>query len=283
MRCALYYNVEEVMNVFDQIAFGEKLQRHRRLLGLTQNDVAEAINVSPQAVSKWENGDCLPDCYNLKQLGQVYGVSLDILLDMDHISDLSQTSKRIEQLATEYIWAVSAQDDYSNESLGNDLWELVKSIYYIEVGNRELQQSDKEMGKIRYAGPYGLKMWDNDGIHCTITQKFASAFSAIDQESIDIIRWILSPEIFAVIVHLKSSSLLTKQELTDITGISTDTLSLYILELLEKGFIEYIRDESGRSGYRLGDNKGIIVWLLLSAVCLTNRKDFIMSRYKPLI
>ena len=48
--------------MIDMIAFGEKLRNHRKKMNMTQEDVAAAVGVSPQAVSKWENGECLPDC-----------------------------------------------------------------------------------------------------------------------------------------------------------------------------------------------------------------------------
>ena len=51
--------------MLDQKVFGEKLRNHRKKLGMTQEDVAEKVGVSPQAISKWEAGDCLPDCFNL--------------------------------------------------------------------------------------------------------------------------------------------------------------------------------------------------------------------------
>jgi len=72
--------------MFDQIAFGEKLKSHRKLAGMTQEEAAEKIGVSGQAVSKWEKGECLPDCYNLKLLGKIYRVSVDSLLDTDEPS-----------------------------------------------------------------------------------------------------------------------------------------------------------------------------------------------------
>lgn len=71
--------------MFDQAAFGEKLKGYRKLNELTQEEVAVKIGVSGQAVSKWEKGECLPDCYNLKMLGEIYKVSVDALLDAAEI------------------------------------------------------------------------------------------------------------------------------------------------------------------------------------------------------
>ena len=67
--------------MLDQKIFGEKLRNHRKKLGMTQEDVAEKVGVSPQAISKWESGDCLPDCFNLKAISDVYKISADVLLE----------------------------------------------------------------------------------------------------------------------------------------------------------------------------------------------------------
>ena len=42
--------------MLDQKIFGEKLRNHRKGLGMTQEEVAEKVGVSAQAVSKWEAG-----------------------------------------------------------------------------------------------------------------------------------------------------------------------------------------------------------------------------------
>ena len=50
------------------------------LEGLTQEYVAEALGVSRQAVSKWENGSSEPSTANLMALSRLYGLSVDELL-----------------------------------------------------------------------------------------------------------------------------------------------------------------------------------------------------------
>ncbi len=58
--------------------FSENLSKYRKQLGLTQSQLASLINVTPQAVSKWENGS-LPDAEFLPMLSGALGVSIDIL------------------------------------------------------------------------------------------------------------------------------------------------------------------------------------------------------------
>lgn len=73
--------------MFNQVIFGEKLKNIRKEKNLTQEEVAEKIGVSGQAVSKWEKGECLPDVYNLKLLGRLYRVSVDSLLEAEDEGD----------------------------------------------------------------------------------------------------------------------------------------------------------------------------------------------------
>ena len=76
--------------MLDQKLFGEKLRNHRKKLGMTQEEVAEKVGVSPQAVSKWESGDCLPDCFNLKVISDVYNISADVLLETESDGDIAK-------------------------------------------------------------------------------------------------------------------------------------------------------------------------------------------------
>lgn len=59
----------------------EKLIYLRKEKGLTQLELAEAVKVSRQAVSKWESGGGIPSTENLRGLSELYGVSVDYLLN----------------------------------------------------------------------------------------------------------------------------------------------------------------------------------------------------------
>ena len=61
--------------------FSEKLIRLRKREGISQEELASYLEVSRQAVSRWEQGTALPDAGNLLKLRQRFGVSLDWLLD----------------------------------------------------------------------------------------------------------------------------------------------------------------------------------------------------------
>ena len=61
-------------------SLGEKLRTHRQRCQMTQEFVAEAVGVSRQAVSKWENGTSDPSTTNLMALCKLYGIAPEELL-----------------------------------------------------------------------------------------------------------------------------------------------------------------------------------------------------------
>ena len=62
------------------MAFGEKLQALRKARGWSQEELADRINVSRQALSKWESGTSVPDTANVVALSRLFGVTTDYLL-----------------------------------------------------------------------------------------------------------------------------------------------------------------------------------------------------------
>ena len=60
-------------------SFGTRLADIRRQHNMTQNDIADRLNISAQAVSKWENDITMPDIYTLLRLADIYNMSLDEL------------------------------------------------------------------------------------------------------------------------------------------------------------------------------------------------------------
>lgn len=65
------------------IEIANRLFEYRKQNGLSQEELAERIGVSRQAVSKWERAESSPDTDNLIELARLYGVSLDSLLFTD--------------------------------------------------------------------------------------------------------------------------------------------------------------------------------------------------------
>lgn len=80
--------------MFNQTDFGKRVREFRTRKNYSQKEIALRIGVSEQAVSKWENGDCLPDIYNLKLLAQMLHISVDSLLD----TEMQNSEKIVETI-----------------------------------------------------------------------------------------------------------------------------------------------------------------------------------------
>ena len=62
------------------MTFGEKLLELRKQNNFSQEELAEKLGVSRQAVSRWESGETMPDSPNLLQISKIFSVSADYLL-----------------------------------------------------------------------------------------------------------------------------------------------------------------------------------------------------------
>ena len=60
-----------------QIVIADKIKTYRRTHGLTQADFGLLIGVSPQAISKWERGECYPDITMLPDLATLLACSVN--------------------------------------------------------------------------------------------------------------------------------------------------------------------------------------------------------------
>ena len=65
----------------------EKLLALRKARTMSQEELAERLDVSRQAISRWEQGTAMPDAANLLQLSRLFGVSVDYLLNDEYQSD----------------------------------------------------------------------------------------------------------------------------------------------------------------------------------------------------
>jgi len=74
--------------------FSEKLQLLRKNKGLTQEEMAEKLDVSRQAVAKWESGQVYPDISNLIQISNLLNVTIDYLVrDQECMINISSERK----------------------------------------------------------------------------------------------------------------------------------------------------------------------------------------------
>lgn len=84
---------------------GERIKYHRKRLGLTQEELAQRMGVSAQAVSKWENNLSCPDISILPELAEVFDISLDELLGRENTQTVVHEAEPVkEEKKKEFHW-----------------------------------------------------------------------------------------------------------------------------------------------------------------------------------
>ncbi len=76
---------------------GSKLYELRKNSGLSQEELAEKLNVSRQAISKWECGESMPDTDNLITISRLYKISLDELVGNSYCESEDNTDSSVEE------------------------------------------------------------------------------------------------------------------------------------------------------------------------------------------
>lgn len=82
----------------DNLKIGRYIQHLRKAAGMTQKELAEKLNLSFQAVSKWENGDALPDTGILLELCDVLNTTVDKLLNGGSLAAFERRLMRVEDV-----------------------------------------------------------------------------------------------------------------------------------------------------------------------------------------
>lgn len=80
----------------------ENLKKYRIMKDLTQEDIADFLNITPQSVSKWERGETYPDINLLPALANIFETSIDLLIGMDTVR-AAETRYNIHKKANELM------------------------------------------------------------------------------------------------------------------------------------------------------------------------------------
>lgn len=80
----------------DQIKIGKFIQEKRKENRLTQSELAEKLDVTDRAISKWENGNCIPDVSNIQELCKILNITINDLFS-GCVVDMKDNEKKLEE------------------------------------------------------------------------------------------------------------------------------------------------------------------------------------------
>ena len=80
----------------DLIKIGKFISEKRKEKGFTQSELAEKLFITDRAISKWENGICLPDVGNMSQLCEILDITINDLFSGE-VVDMKETERKLEE------------------------------------------------------------------------------------------------------------------------------------------------------------------------------------------
>ena len=96
----------------DQIKIGEFIALKRKEVNLTQADLAEKLGITDRAVSKWENGICMPDAGTIPELCKILKISVNDLFSGEVVD-----MKDLEKHAEENLLSLKKNEEEINKKL----------------------------------------------------------------------------------------------------------------------------------------------------------------------
>lgn len=115
--------------------FGQRLSRLRKEKGLTQEDIASRITISPQAVSKWENGNSEPDLDTLNKLADILNCSVDSLLGREEQVEVEEEVKETPK--------DSPKEEKGQKELEKELEERASEVVEKHIFYRRHKEDEK--------------------------------------------------------------------------------------------------------------------------------------------
>lgn len=142
------------------------IQRLRKERNITQDVLAAAMEVSVQAISKWETGASLPDIMQLPRIAKFFGVTIDYLF---YSEDLEEKAIINGELPNDNVYRVIQFK--GNQMLGMDLWEPEKIINLKIPDMLSNGTSDKALnmevwGNANISGNINGYLECNGGVNC---------------------------------------------------------------------------------------------------------------------
>lgn len=108
---------------------GKFISACRKEKNITQNELAEKLGISDRAISKWENGNCLPDASKMLDLCGIFGITVNELLNGERV-EMKDYSKKTDELLVE----LAKQEEKKNKRLLSDMYVMSFSAIIFYVG-----------------------------------------------------------------------------------------------------------------------------------------------------
>lgn len=127
---------------------GRKIAGLRKSNNMTQDELAERLGVTPQAVSKWENGVSMPDIAILPKLSEIFSVTIDELFAKDSEPEVRYVPKEKRKSIDEMVLRILIEDGNDHVKINFPIpllkafLEMGVAASNVHVGNADLSKID---------------------------------------------------------------------------------------------------------------------------------------------
>ena len=134
------------------MTLGEKLSEKRRSKNMTQDDVAEKLGLTPQAVSKWENDASCPDISLLPTIASLYDTTIDELLSKEAAPAVTFVPPEKRKNFNDMVFRILVQDGGDKVKVNLPM-PLVKFALEtgIRMGGMDISCGNADLSKIDFA------------------------------------------------------------------------------------------------------------------------------------
>jgi Predicted transcriptional regulators len=114
----------------DKQKMGNFLNELRKEKNMTQSDLSNVLNLSPQAISRWESGDSIPDIDTLEKLAKFYGVSIEEIINGEKKKQEPIIIENVSPKKEEKVNKLDLKKDLFSFIFGVSIFIFMVCIYF---------------------------------------------------------------------------------------------------------------------------------------------------------
>lgn len=240
---------------------GSFLINLRKEHNLTQSDLSEVLNLSPQAISKWESGDSIPDIDTLEKLSKFYNISIEEIINGERRSQ--------KPIIAEPITTIKVNDS-SKIDLKKDLFSFIFGVSLFLF-----------MICIYFANFYSLQVASNDGVNISL---ILTGYGILFQSTGSLTTYLWFFTISALVSFLINIGLWLSNNKKPyyITRLVSSIISIVILVIIYFKF-KYMYNPNPsqlETGFYVLNFIYLVYFILILALPFTNHTHFFGKRIK---
>ncbi len=220
----------------------------RKRKGITQEQLAGALNISPQAISKWETNTSFPDAQTLPLIAAYFEVSIDYLFYGEDYAYNDIYNK---------VWdKVASHDQQSKEAYNEALTIFAYAHHGVSRWNNKNRTPSIYDEPLHFSNENGLSLLSGKGYGALVTRKF---FEKVNQETVEFAQTILptlsKKNNILVCLAIISMSDISFGEMKDKLSFEEDTLRSALDELIAVNVVIEKKSKHKSLGYTYAINE----------------------------